>query len=485
MEKIFTKLILPVHLPESNHILSQVWICYTVFMGVRQKLEFRQKAVFAQSLQQTMKALELPILELRGLMEAELAENPALEEVAGAASAPATESPSSAASNPDEGPPTSPGDERETTSQESEGFEKPLPAKNETLSDFLLKQLRISADSETQLRLGELIIQNIDDNGYLSRSIEELAGENNAPPAEMESALKLVQTFDPPGIGARNLKECLLVQLKKAGDDKSMTYEIAENHLPDLANRDLERLCKKLKCSHEELAHCIEKIHALEPKPGRGFNYDEICYVVPDISIEERDDEFIVSVKEDALPLIRVNPVYRNMLKSKKVDEQTKEFIRERISRANDLIGAIQNRKRTLLKVVSLIAETQKEAVLEGVEKLIPLTLKEVAEKTGLHESTVSRIVANKYVQAPAGIFALKDLFSFGLKTTGGPDIASQRIKSKIQELIESEDKTKPLKDHEIADIVKEMEHTPLARRTIAKYREGMDIPPASQRKTR
>ncbi|HQP91154.1 MAG TPA: RNA polymerase factor sigma-54, partial [Candidatus Omnitrophota bacterium] len=296
-------------------------------------------------------------------------------------------------------------------------------------------------------------------------------------------ALSLIQSFEPSGVGARNLKECLLIQLAKSSDQDLLSRRLVEDHLEELAEKDRSKLCKKLKTTPEELEACLAKIQRLEPKPGRGFSTEETVYAIPDIFIEEKNEGLEVRVKDDVIPVIRVNPVYRNMLKGKKIDEKTKEFIKERIARANNLIRAIEGRKDTLLKVLSLITETQKEAIMEGIGKLKPLSIKEIALKTGLHESTISRVVANKYVQAPAGIFPVKALFSTAVKTEGGDDIASQKIKSKIRDLIDAEEKTKPLKDHEIARLINETEHTSLARRTIAKYRESLDIPPVSKRK--
>jgi RNA polymerase sigma-54 factor len=449
-------------------------------MAFRQKIEQRQKPIFTQGLRQSVEILELPLLELKETVDTELAENPVIEEMQAPAASAAAPEPLEQRMREDEDRSNF---NKGTPLKEFDSFENSIPGKKDSLAETLLKQLRINAKDDEEARLGTIIIQQIDENGYLRKDISALTQEAGVNEKDMLQALELIQTFDPQGIGARDLKECLLIQLKKNREKNKLAYSLVENYLPELAGKDLNKLCKKLKCSQEELSQSIAKIHSLEPKPGRSFNYDEVAYVIPDIIIEEKGNELLVSIKDDVIPVIRINPLYRSMLKSEKVNDQTKEFIRERILRANNLIRAIESRKNTLSKVVSLIAETQKEALLEGIEKLVPLSLKEVAEKAGLHESTVSRVVANKYIQAPSGIFTLKDLFSFSLKTSEGEEIAAQRIKSKIQELIEAEDKTKPLKDHEIVCLIKESEKIPIARRTIAKYREGMNIPPTSQRK--
>lgn len=449
-------------------------------MAFKQKLEHRQKLAFSQTLQQSVKILELPLLELRTVIETQLVENPVIEEVAAPTIVAGAPEPAAPNTREDEFPLTF---DKEGVTTESEAFEKPLPAKSESLTDFLLKQLRINAKDENQVRLGTLLIQKIDENGYLREDPATIGQETQASQEELLETLRLIQTFEPYGVGARDLKECLLIQLKKKPEINNLALQLVENHLPELADKDLSRLRKKLGCAQEELQSCLAKIHALEPKPGRGFTNDEIAYVIPDITIEEKDNELSIAVKENTLPVIRVNPIYKNMLKSKKVNEAAKEFIRIRIANANNLMRAIQNRKNTLAKVVELIAAIQKEALLEGFEKINPLTLKDIAQAAGLHESTVSRVVANKYVQAPAGIFALKDLFSTSFKTSEGEDIAAERIKSKIRELIETEDSAKPYKDHELVTLIENSQNTRLARRTIAKYREALRIPPASQRR--
>jgi len=374
--------------------------------------------------------------------------------------------------------------DREVTPKEFANYEKPIPGKKENLNDFLLKQLRINTDDEIELKAGTYIINQLDDNGYLREDLTSVAATVGCNEEEAQAALKLIQSFEPPGVAARDIKECLLLQLKRRGEKDGLIVKVIEEHLEDLASRrNLAKLCKKLKCDEEELNRALEKIHSLEPKPGRSFSDEETAYVIPDITIEEKDNELAISTKDDTLPVIRVNPLYRSMLKSAKVDDATKEFIRQRIVQANSLIHALQSRKDTLVKVVTLIAQTQKEAILEGNDKLKPLTLKEIAEKVTMHESTISRVVMHKYVQTPSGIWRLRDFFSSSLKTTEGEDISSQSIKVRIQELIDAEDKTCPLRDKKIAELINESEKTPIARRTVAKYREALKIPPASQRR--
>ncbi|MFH0940425.1 MAG: RNA polymerase factor sigma-54 [Candidatus Omnitrophota bacterium] len=447
-------------------------------MALTQKLEHRQKAVFTQSLRQFMKILELPLLELKEVVEAELIENPVIEEAEKNAEAPSgAEAPDGALT---EFTPT-------RIESNEDAYEKAIPGKRENLTEVLLRQLRINAaDAEfgEQLRIGTALINNIDENGYLRESLSAVCAEAGCSEEDALKILKLIQTFEPNGVGARDIKECLLIQLDKKQDKDPLARRLIEECLQDLAHKDsLHKVCRKLKCDSEELTRCIEKIHSLEPKPGRGYSNEETAYVIPDITIEEKDDILRVSTKDDSIPVIRVNPTYKNMLRSKKTDEKTKDFIREKLKNAANLINAITQRKETLTRVITIIAETQKEALLEGMDKLRPLSLKEIAEKVSMHESTISRIVMNKYVQTPIGIFPLRGFFSTSLKKEDGEDVSAQSIKFKIRELVENEDKTKPLRDQEIVEQIRETEKLSLARRTVAKYRKILKIPPVSERR--
>jgi RNA polymerase sigma-54 factor len=453
-------------------------------MAFNQKFEHRQKQIFSQGLRQTIKVLELPILDLREVVEAEMIENPAIEEIQEplAPALPPEKKEQKAeetqANTYDDMEPNPGGYE------ESAPFEKPLPGKKESLNDVLLRQLRISTDDPGILSAGSQLINHIDENGYLRPEVFDDEEIEALAPLTLQKALALIQSFDPAGVGARNLKECLLLQLSRE-DDFPLARNLVADHLEELAAPDKEKLCKKCKCSTEELEAALKKIHSLEPKPGRSFNEENTAYITPDITIEEKDDALLVNVEHTSLPVMRVNPTYKNMLRSKTVDEATKEYIREKIKNATNLIHAIRSRRETLAKVVELIVAYQQEAIRDGMEKLRPLSCKEIAEKAGLHESTISRILMNKYVQTPLGVFALREFLSTSLRTDEGQDVSSQSIKMKINELIEQEDKTKPLTDQAIAAMIAEQEKTTIARRTVAKYRESLSIPPTSQRRTK
>jgi len=453
-------------------------------MPAKQRLEQQQKLAFNQSLQQSLKILELSLLELKETVDKELVENPVIEE-SGKKTAPEgpPEMPQSASKNESHLEDAPPSFAREVRPSELSGYEKPIPGKKESLPEILLRQLRIASKDKKQIDIGIRIIEQIDENGYMRQEIQELCSATAYTQEEITETLKLIQTFDPAGVGAKNLQECLTIQLIRKKENDPLLFKIINDHLQNLRKFAPEKLSKKLKCSKEELLDCLERIRSLEPKPGRKYSYDETVYIIPDITIEEKEDKLNIVTKDSNIPIIRVNPLYRNMLKSDKVKSETKNFIREKLRNATSLIAAIQQRKETLFKVVSIIAETQKESLLEGIDKLKPLALKEIAEATNLHESTISRVVMNKYVQTPVGIYPLRKFFSTSLKTINGEDVSASSIKMKIKELVDAEDKASPLRDQEIVELLKSSENTKISRRTVAKYRESLKIPPVSQRR--
>lgn len=452
-------------------------------MPAKQRLEHQQKLIFSQSLQQSLRVLELSLLELKDAVDKEIVENPAVEEIQDKNSSESIPEQSVTVkveySDEDDASPSG----KEVVPGELANYEKPIPGRKETLIDVLSRQLRISAKDDRQIKTGLHLLEQMDENGYIRQSIDELCAGTDFLEEEARETLKLIQTFEPFGVGARDLKECLLIQLKRKKETDPLTVKIIEDHFQGLEKLSPEKLSMKLKCSKEELKNALKKIRSLEPKPGRSYSIDETVYIIPDITIEQKDNVLQVITKDDNIPVIRVNPVYRNMLKSDKVDEQTKNFIREKIRNATSLISAIQQRKETLARVVSIIAETQKDSLIEGIEKLKPLTLKEVAQECGLHESTVSRVVMNKYVQTPAGVFPLRKFFSTAIKNSEGENVSSSSVKAKIKELIDSEDKKAPLRDQKIAEVLENTEKIRISRRTVAKYRENLKIPPVSQRR--
>jgi len=450
-------------------------------MEIKQQLKQRQR--LSQHLQQSLRILGLPLLELRSLIESELAENPVLEEN------PRKEeiaSQPTATSKIDEAEPNQidlPFQEKKSAIEESWTKESTIADKKENLYDFLSKQIHIAISDQQQLKIAITILNNIDENGYFKGSVQEIAQLIGCHETEVENTLGLIKKLEPAGVGASNIKECLLLQIKRLKKPNPLALQIIENHLDDLAKKDYQKIIKKLKVTDQDIARAVEQILHLEPKPGRSFSSEQISYITPDAVIEEKGNDFVITILDETIPNIFINPRYRKMLNDKNLDEQTKNFIRQKLNNAQNLVRAIKQRNNTIYKVIESILSIQKDALIEGMNRLKPLTLKDIAKNVGLHETTISRVVMNKYIQTPYGIFALKDFFSGSLTSQGGEAVSSQRIRLKIQELVDNEDKSKPLSDQLIVKIIQQEEKINIARRTVAKYRERLKILPKSQRR--
>jgi RNA polymerase sigma-54 factor len=357
-------------------------------------------------------------------------------------------------------------------------------ARGARLSDHLVWQLRLSDMSDDDKELGALIIGSLDADGYLTLSVEEIAFLANVWPRTdaVERVLRRIQEFDPPGVAARNLPECLLSQLRQLNcADDSLAVRIVRDHLPLLESRRFDRLAKELGVSLEEVAEGARVVSVLEPKPGRDYGDGETRYVTPDVFIQKVGDEFIVTLNEDGMPRLRVSPFYRQML-GHNGSPEARGYIQEKMRAAAWLIKSIHQRQRTLYMVTSSIAKFQHDFLEHGVAQLHPLVLKDVANDIGMHESTVSRATAGKYVHTPQGTFELKYFFTSSLRSMQGEDHSAEAVKLRIRTIIAKEDARKPLSDQYIAEVLAK-EGVDIARRTVAKYREQMGILPSSKRK--
>ncbi len=363
------------------------------------------------------------------------------------------------------------------------------PPAPEPLKEKLLKQLALMAN-EKELRIAEEILGNVDEDGYLTRSVEEIAedlrlGEKmDVTAEEVEEVLKKVQKLDPPGIGARNLKECLLAQLDVAdlpGDRKNLAIMILNESYEDFMKKRYDKLMERYGLSEQRLKEIIQIIQKLNPKPGEGKStFRE--YIIPDFIVERIGDDLVVTLNEKNIPMIRLNRTYYNLLKrQRKLPPELKEEIRKQFTRAKWFISAIYQRRDTLLRIMRAIIDLQREFFETG-ENLKPMIYKDVAEKAGADIPTVSRAVNQKYVQTDFGIYKLRDLFSEKINTADGGEVSSKEIKEKIKEIISSEDPRKPLTDDQIAEILRSQGYN-VARRTVAKYREQLRIPTARLRK--
>jgi len=475
-------------------------------MELKPKLvpKLTQRLVMTPSLQLAIKLLQLPRIELENVLQQEIEKNPLLEEVS---------------QEPTPLEESSPEEERGEGSKEKEpeidlsdpygevdleaffqnyqdyGYIKPyddsqeLPSfestlsKPSTLSDYLLWQLGLSTSSNKLLEIGRAIIGNVDEDGYLRASVEEIARMGDFTKEEVEEALRFVQSLDPAGVGARDLKECLTLQLKLLGLEGTIADMIVKEHLHLLEGNQLKKLTKIFNSSIEEIKREVEIIRGLEPKPGRKYSPGESLYVVPDVFVVKMDGEYQVILNENGLPQLRISPLYRRMLNpSAGALPEVVEYIRGKFRSALWLIKSYTQRQQTIYKVAKSIVERQTEFLDKGIDYLKPMVLSDVAEDIGMHESTVSRVVNNKYMQAPQGLFLMKYFFHSKLNNIFGEEVSSVKIKQKIKRLIEKEDSHKPLSDSKISNMLRS-EGLNIARRTVAKYREQLRIPSSKSRK--
>ena len=467
-------------------------------MNVKVDLNLKQtqKLVMTMEMKQAIEILQLTSMELNDMIDKELLENPILEfndssiesmEVVKEERAKTEESKDqidwddyfqNMQSNEYRNTPSTSYDP-----DDEFNFEK-FSYYETTLGEYLNLQFHVHAAdySDKEVLVGEYLIDCIDDNGYLFIDESYVCDVLGVEREMLDKMIAVIQDFDPSGVGARDIKECLLIQLRQEGYD-SPEYEcLIMDHLTDLAGNQFRKISQETGISVETIADFKELIKTLEPKPGRKFSGgDEVKYVVPDGSIEWVDDELVVTIKDISAPRLKINSFYQDMLLTGRENDDTKKYIEKKLDSAVFLIRSIEQRRETIRKVIEAIADHQKNFFREGVEDLKPLTLREIADMIDVHESTVSRAIRGKYVQTPKGTFALKFFFKRGF-SQGAADVSSEAIKHQIQQLIDDEDKKKPLSDQKIAEILK-AQGLDVARRTIAKYREAMDILPSSKRK--
>jgi len=351
-----------------------------------------------------------------------------------------------------------------------------------SLKEHLLLQLHALSMSEIDIEIAEYLIDNVDDNGYLCINLSEVAAFFNIPIRKVEKNLNLLQTFDPPGICARNLKECLLIQLNQMEIQDRDILNIVMNHLDGLADNKLSAVAKETGLSIKRVAEVLEFIKTLEPRPGREFyGLDGVKYIIPDVTVKEINDRFEVLINEESTPPITISSYYKKVLKED-INIEAKKFIQSKIDSVAWLIKCIQQRKNTLIRVSEHIVNSQIEFFKKGKGYIKPLTMKEVAAMLDIHESTVSRTVSGKYLQCSWGVFDMKYFFPPRVLAASGKEITGNSIKKKIQGIIDSEDKKHPLSDSQIVDILKK-EGLEISRRTVAKYRCDLKIPSSSKRK--
>ena len=474
-------------------------------MTISQKLQTRlsQKLILTPSLQQAIKLLPMTTLELVGMLNQEVVENPLLEEMT------AEELQQAEATTPAEKPDPEPEkpDEKQDTWDDAdyeyffgdyldEGYRprtprevKELPPIENTLStvvslaDHVSWQLSLLTDDGLIRKIGTAIIGNLNDDGYLVASIDEIAAMGGWPEVEVERVLAVIQDLDPIGVAARNLQECLLLQLRHLGFDGTPSETIVRDHIGLLQKHQLPELSRCLDMSIEEVKQHIDIIRHLDPKPGNRHNPSQSQYVIPDVYIVKVEDEYVAMLNEEGLPQLRISPTYRRMLdKNSKNSDETRSYVKNKFGSALWLIKSVDQRQKTIHKVATSIINFQREFLDHGIEHLRPLVLRDVANDISMHESTVSRVVNNKYMHTPQGVFEMKYFFHSGIHSSYGESVSSVTIKQRIRKIIEKEDSQRPLSDSRIVSMLQE-EGLILARRTIAKYREELEIPTSSQRK--
>jgi RNA polymerase sigma-54 factor len=475
-------------------------------MAISQKLHTKlvQKLILTPSLQQAIKLLPMSTLELADLLNQEMVENPLLEEVP-------TEELQPAEQQQPEKQEAQPATEKPDTWDDADydyffgdylddGYRsrtpsevKELPPIENTLStagslsDHLLWQLSLQTHDDGVKEIGRAIVGNLDDDGYLVASVEEIAAMGEWPVADVEKALQHVQTFDPIGVAARDLQECLWLQIRHLGLEGTPSEKIVTEHLRLLQNHQVPEIARKLGMPIEELKQHIEIIRNLDPKPGSRYNPSQSQYVIPDVYVVKVEDQYVAMLNEEGLPQLRISPVYRRLLdKSAQAGsesgDETRAYVKDKFRSALWLIKSVDQRQETIHKVATSIINFQREFLDQGIEYLRPLVLRDVANDIGMHESTVSRVVNNKYMHTPQGVFEMKYFFHSGISSSYGESVSSVTIKQRIRKIIENEDPRKPLSDSKIVSILQK-EGLMLARRTIAKYREELKIPTSNQRK--
>src|SRR5438067_2865695 len=479
-------------------------------MALEQKLHLKlsQKLIMTPSLQQAIKLLQLSKLELQEVLNQELLENPLLEETAEEQKTEETDAQETKTETEEEAKKVETKEEKEKDSFDEIDYDayfqdyieygynprmseehEEFPIENTltrppNLTDHLTWQLMMSDASPRIKEIGQFVIGNIDEDGYLRATNEEIMGAGRYEAEEVGQAIRVIQALDPIGVGARDLRECLLLQLEFLEVDDPLVETIIRDHWDMFMQRHFVQLSKVLGIDMRSLEGIVEIIKHLDPKPGRKYSNERAIYVEPDVYVHKVGDEYVIVLNEDGMPKLRINGSYRAMLNSmdSKQDGETVNYIKDKIRSAVWLIKSLDQRQRTIYKVAESIVKHQREFLERGIGFLRPLVLRDVADDIQMHESTVSRVVSNKYMHTPRGLFLMKYFFHSGIDSDTGEDISSLTVKKKIQGYIEAEDPRKPLSDSKIMKILND-EGINIARRTVAKYRYELNLPSSTDRK--
>ncbi len=484
--------------------------------------------VLAPQLQQSLALLQAPTLELKALVEQEMQQNPVLEEVAEeleqkdkperdgepANDAPDPVDPAEPPADVNFDPATEkPGNdpvddfqaEFERLTQLDQEWrdhfaQTNLPSRHSaedeekrqfmfdslvagtSLQESLMEQVRMSELNEDQRKVAEIVIGSIDDYGYLKTSVEELSFSTNVPAEQITQVLKVIQTFHPAGVGARDLRECLMLQLQRQGKEKTIEYQIINEHMEALGKRRLPEIARGLGYTVAEIQEAVARIGLLEPRPGRAFLPDNDQFILPEVFVNKSGDDFTVSTNNEQVPHLRISNTYKDLMAQADSSPEVREYIREKIRAGKFLIKSLHQRQQTILNIAKEIVKRQREFMEKGVAFLKPLTMVQVAEVVGVHETTVSRAVSGKYMQTPQGIFEMKYFFTSGIQTANGEGMSNTSVKDMIAEIFKKEEPAKPLSDQEVVKMLGD-KGIVIARRTVAKYRSELNILPSNLRK--
>jgi RNA polymerase sigma-54 factor len=478
-------------------------------LEIKQTPKLVQQLVITPQLQQAIRLLQLTRLELVDMISQEMKENPLLEETEEGREVAEGEAPAAEQTEAETAP------EPEVTPEvkgagegsdefdwenylensnlssfqksSSDGEERPsfenFLAKRTTLTDHLHWQLQLSRFTEEEHDAGTWIIGNLDEDGYLKISLEDICSETHLPMEVVEGVLRRVQQFDPVGVAARDLKECLLIQLEQMSPRDSLAERIVSEHLSLLKNRNYPAIAKRLGVSLERVNRAASLIAKLDPKPGKAFGGEAVQEIVPDVYVYKVEGDYVIYLNDDGIPRLKINSLYRNVLNgSRLAPEGDRKYIQDKLRSALWLIRSIHQRQRTIYKVAKSIVTFQRGFLDSGIQALKPLVLRDVAEDIQMHESTISRVTHNKYIHTPQGIYELKFFFNAGITSTQGETMASESVKNLVREIIAKEDPRKPYSDEKLVQILQGM-NIHIARRTVSKYREMMKILSSNERR--
>jgi len=467
--------------------------------GMHQTQNLSLQQVLAPQLQQSLLILQAPLLELRNLVQQEMETNPVLEELADPPNPdapPESETPPADDNFKEEFDKLAKLDEEwrdymaqsssySGRSQEAEEkrqfFFDSIPTQ-ETLQQHLMGQLNQNALDADDRKTAELIIGNIDDNGFLQTTPEEMALNTGIPQEDFENMLTLVQSFHPPGVGARDLRECLLIQLKREGRQSSLEYKIVADHMQDLGKRRFPEIARRIGISVEQVQKCANNIAQLDPRPGAIFAEAPKNYVLPDVTVEKVNGTYQVILNGEQIPHLRISNTYKDIMAQDRNGNEVKDYIRDKIRSGKFLIKSIHQRQQTISNIAHEIVKRQRHFFDKGSAFLKPMTMVQIADAVGVHETTVSRAISGKYMSTPQGVFEMKYFFTPGYQTATGESMSNTSVKEAILDLVKNEEGNAPLSDKEIVEILSKR-GIPIARRTVAKYRTELNILPSNMRR--